>query len=296
MRYYILLLLVATVTTALAQPPYQISGNVYRIPYDNGTQMTVSRDHFTHTHPNFDVTGRYDLVGFGQGSGCNVYRLVAAAPGIIRRIVDTHNIRPPDCDPDCSDFNNYVWIEHANGEWSKYTHMKQNSVTQDAGLIVGDTVCAGTFLGYECDVGQADGRHLHFEVRHPNDPANVVISVAGGGMQRADALHYVPVINSISKHYLEDEDSWAGSGSNACTNTNITVPAITIQDSGFKIYMASSDIITNNNQVLYQNGSNGMLHAGNSITITPGFWATAGSYFHARIGNCGPTAFPGGCN
>jgi len=39
-----------------------------------------------------------------------------------------------------------------------------------------------------------------------------------------------------------------------------------------------------------------MFHAGNSITITPGFTAAAGTYFHARIGNCSSTSFPGGCN
>jgi len=296
MRNFIFILFLLCGYSAKAQPPYTLSENVYRVPYDNSTSMQVSRDHFTHTNPSFDVTGRYDLVGVGGGSGCSVYRLVAAAPGIIRRVVDHHDTHPPDCDPDCQDFNNYVWIEHANGEWTKYTHMKKNSASVDAGLVVGDTVCAGKFLGYECNIGQADGNHLHFEVRRPINPATIVISVAGGFMDRADALHLVPVINSISKHYFVDGDLWTGSGSNSCTNTNITVPAISMADSTFRIYMASTDILTNNNSVVYNNQSNGMFHAGNSITMTPGFNAKSGSYFHARIGNCSPTPFPGGCN
>ncbi len=279
-----------------AQPRFELSTNVYRVPYDNGYPMTVSRDHFTHTNPNFDVTGRYDLVGTGLGSGCSVYKIVAAAPGIIRRIVDNHNTRPPDCDPNCDNFNNYVWIEHANGEWSKYTHMKQNSVTSDAGLSVGDTVCAGRFLGYECDVGQADGRHLHFEVRRPNNPATITITVAGGFMARNDAAHLVPVINSISRHYFQDGDSWTGSSSTSCTNSNVTVTALTIPNDGFRIYMASNTIVTDNNAVKFQNGSNGMFHAGSSITLTPGFSAEAGTYFHSRVGNCATTPSPGGCN
>lgn len=296
MKYFLLVLFLAATLLAQSQPTFELSRNVYWLPYATGTVTLVSRDHFTHTSPDADVTGRYDLVGTGQGSGCSVYRLVAAAPGIIRRIVDNHNTRPPFCDPDCADFNNYVWIEHANGEWTKYTHMKQYSATQDAGLALNDTVCAGTFLGYECDIGQANGRHLHFEVRRPNNPANVTISVAGGFMARNDALHYVPVINSISKHYLQDSDTWIATGSNTCTNTNITVPAVTMPNNGYRVYMASSDITTNTNAVQFQNGSNGLFHAGSSVTFTPGFSANAGSYFHARIGNCAPTPFPGGCN
>jgi hypothetical protein len=278
----------------LGQPPYELSANVYRIPYVNSTAMTVSRDHFTHTSTQGDVTGRYDLVATGLGAGCGKYKLAAAAKGIVRRVVDSHNTN---CEASgCDDYNNYVWIEHASGEWTKYTHMKQYSASQDAGIAVGDTVCAGTFLGYECDIGFASGQHLHFEVRRPLNPATISISVKGGFMARGDALHLIPVINSISKHYLEAGDSWTASGSNSCTSTNITVPSISMPDSAFKIYMASTDIITNNNTVIFQNGSNGILHAGNSITITPGFKAVAGSYFNARIGSCAPTTIPGTCN
>lgn len=292
MRPCILLLLCTWLLQSHAQPRFELSRNVYRLPYSNGTSMKVNRDHFTHTSPDGDVTGRYDLVGTGEGSGCSVYRIVAAAAGIVRRVVDNHNTS---C-TSCSDDNNYVWIEHANGEWTKYTHMKRFSASQDAGLVVGDTVCAGKFLGYECDIGAASGQHLHFEVRRPNDPANINISVNGGFMDRADAAHYVPVINSISKHYMEDNDSWIALNTSTCTNTNINVPAMTINNDGYKVYMASGDINTGSNNVLLRNGASAVFHAGNSITFTAGFTAEPGSYFHAKIGNCGTTPFPGGCN
>ena len=128
------------------QPQFELSRNVYRVPYSNGITVTVNNDHYTH-----DPLGRYDLKGSGFGGSCGVaYPIVAAAEGIIRRIVDNNNVHGPDCSSNCTQYNNYVWIEHANGEWTKYSHMKYQSTTIDAGLSVGDQVCAGTFLGYEC--------------------------------------------------------------------------------------------------------------------------------------------------
>ena len=34
--------------------------------------------------------------------------------------------------------NNYVWISHANGEWTNYSHIAHDTVTKQAGLKVGD--------------------------------------------------------------------------------------------------------------------------------------------------------------
>ncbi|RYE15193.1 MAG: M23 family metallopeptidase [Sphingobacteriales bacterium] len=206
-------------------------------------------------------------------------------------MVDNHTAS---CE-DCSDDNNYVWIEHANNEWSKYTHMKRFSASVDAGLVAGDTICAGTFLGYECDIGAASGQHLHFELRRPNDPTDINISVNGGFMDRGDAVHLVPVINSNSKHYMEAGDTWTA-GSTANCATTVSVPAQTLSNDGYKVYMATSAINTNSNSIILRNGGSAVFHSGGSITFTPGFSAEAGSYCNAKIGGCSTTAFPGGCN
>lgn len=289
---YLLIAFLLVVLQLAGQPQFELSRNVYRLPYFNGITVTVNNDHYTH-----DPLGRYDLKGSGFGGSCGAtYPIVAAAEGIIRRIVDNHNVHGPDCSFNCTQYNNYVWIEHANGEWTKYSHMKYNSTTVDAGLSVGDQVCAGTFLGYECDIGQASGPHLHFEVRHPNDPANVQISTAGGFMSDAD--HRIPVINTISNHYLSDGDSWIATGTTACTSTDIgLIFATTINSGGIRVYMASGAITTFAGiGFTFQNGSNGLFHAGGSITLSPGFTASAGSYFEARIGNCATTNMAGVCN
>jgi hypothetical protein len=145
------------------------SKGVYRIPYADGTSIRIGNDHLTHK-----PIGRIDMNGTGGGS----YRIVAAADGIVRYVVDGFEQRL-DCKKDDGSYipisqqkNNFVWIEHANGEWTKYTHMTKGSASSKARLKVGQSVKAGTYLGDEGDVGCASGKHLHFEVGVPraSDP------------------------------------------------------------------------------------------------------------------------------
>jgi hypothetical protein len=150
----------------------------YRLPYADGTTVFVSNDFTTHS-----PIGRYDLRG---QDGDSPYSVVAAADGWIRYIVDSNTGHQ-------TGNNNFVWIEHpypycqpegvtwpgkpANydqtcvqclgdfcNEWTKYSHMSPGSTTGDAGLAEQDWVTAGTFLGYESDIGKAHNVHLHFEV------------------------------------------------------------------------------------------------------------------------------------
>ncbi len=139
----------------------ELSRGTYRIPYENGTKVHINRDFHDHNPP-----GKIDMAARGGGT----HRIVAAAAGIVRFIEDSHSkqqhpmrwLRHTD---DCN--NNYVWIEHDNGEWSKYSHMQQGTTTGKAGLNVGDRVAEGTYLGDEGKVGCAWPQHLHFEIVVP---------------------------------------------------------------------------------------------------------------------------------
>ncbi len=293
-----LLLLLFLFTNAVAQPQFELSRNVYRVPYANGTDVHITNDHYTHS-----PVGRYDMSGTGNGSSCsNNYRIVAAAEGIIRRIVDNHSLigSETDCDVvNCEDFNNYVWIEHANGEWTKYSHMAQNSTRVTAGLSVGDQVCAGTFLGYECEIGQASGPHLHFEVRAPFDTTNPpAISIAGGFMGNDVAAHRIPVFNTIGKHYMQGgDDITAGSSGGCSTITAYSLGTLSVVSStGINIKMANTSITTVSGALIkYLNGSNGLYQAGSRIILSPGFQAEQGCYFEARIATCATTNLTGTC-
>ena len=161
-----------------------ISAGTYRIPYQNGTTVEITGDHLTHDPPT-----RIDMKGV---AGSEPYRLVAAADGVIRFIVDQFGANRPDGNP-CN--NNFVWIEHDNGEWTKYSHMTKRSVTRDAGLSVGQRVRAGTFLGFEDDIGCAHGEHLHFEVAVPIDPNDPIDD--GGFIRGGSARNRIPRICGI---------------------------------------------------------------------------------------------------
>ncbi len=153
-----ILIALFTLLSSLGIAAQQESIGVYRIPYADGTRVRISGDFADHK-----PVGRIDMSGVGTRGP---FRIVAAASGTIRKIVDGFDEKvSSDSGRPCT--NNYVWISHSNGEWTKYSHMKRGSTTGEAGLREGQFVTAGRFLGYEDEVGCASGPHLHFEVGVP---------------------------------------------------------------------------------------------------------------------------------
>lgn len=150
------------------------SKGCYRIPYASGTAVTVTRDVRTH-----EPAGRVDLVARSGQDHRERYAVVAAAGGYIRYIEDGYS--KSNTGPVCK--NNYVWIEHPNGEWTKYSHLAQHSVRRKAGLHLDQWVDMGTYLGDEHGVGCASGSHLHFEVGIPSDKKPNPIAFLGGHLR-----------------------------------------------------------------------------------------------------------------
>jgi murein DD-endopeptidase MepM/ murein hydrolase activator NlpD len=62
-----------------------------------------------------------------------------------------------------SGWGNVVILEHADGTWTKYTHMRPGS----ARVSLGQSVCAGYWIGTQghtgCTAGGTCGDHLHFQ-------------------------------------------------------------------------------------------------------------------------------------
>lgn len=206
---------------ALSHGDFGDSDGFYRIPYADGSSVIITRDHHSHTPPN-----RIDMAGDVAG-----LEIVAAASGTIRAIVDRHGNTPgagdgfaadgstpqddalehscqdsDDVVGSCSDYNNYVWIEHPNGEWTKYTHFGTGTVT-DNGWDVGDWIEAGDVLGLEGDVGAASGRHLHHEVGIPDDPDDLTPFTELGGFMAFTGgfgVNVVPLVCDIDDNLYVD--------------------------------------------------------------------------------------------
>ena len=289
---------------------FPVSVGIYRIPYANGTAMTVSFDHHNHGGPAGANQGndRIDMVADSPPA-----TVVAAASGVVMAIVDIHGDSnnlgdgldvnglsgqllgdgvtvhtdalehscqdaSEDADSDgvldvgedlngngtldtsipnsaviglCQNYNNYIWIEHPNGEWSKYTHMATGSITGPPGnLSVGDTVLVGQVLGTEADIGRAGGRHLHHEVALRTDPTDdtpfggpfIPRAIPGGGNEPPggppgtgyyaggfiQGTNLVPFVCDIAGNLYADNSTSPGNNAftaNPCTNTAPTAAA-----------------------------------------------------------------------
>lgn len=69
-------------------------------------------------------------------------------------------------DPHRGIIGNYVVIQHANGEFSAYGHLKTGSVT----VTVGEAVRRGQQIGQVGDTGDSPLVHLHFQISDGPDP------------------------------------------------------------------------------------------------------------------------------
>lgn len=279
----LLVLLAAALVPAKAHGAFAgslpVSKGVYRIPYEDGTDVRFSNDHTNHP----TTLNRIDMAGTGGGP----YTIVAAGDGWIRFIDDTNTL--PQCggQPGCA--NNYVWIEHTNGEWSKYTHFATGSVTA-LGRFVGEFVATGTELGTEGDIGFASGPHLHFEIAVPNDPSNPIDSngfIVGDG--DATTTNYnrqnrIPVFCGIG--FAVDNEEVEADDCDADCASSVLVGA-GVADNQIRHTQAHDEVetIANVPHVVAAGGGEAM-RAGERVTLAPGFRAVNGAYFSASIGAC----------
>lgn len=267
-------LLVMIIALSIQAQTFMTSVNVYRVPYATGTIVLVSNDHWTHS-----PTGRIDMVA-QSGS----ITIVAAADGTIEAIVDHHTQSCSDPTPcSCAPFNNYVWLRHENGEWTKYTHFQTGSVT-DLGHQVGDFVTAGTALGLEGDIGCATGVHLHFEVAFPTTTMDPPFDPSGGGMLEGNAVNRIPVICNIPQNIFIENNLYVAAPCGGC-NQSATYSDPSLQSGEVEVIIVDESIVTSGSTVMHS-GSAAMFRAGNTILFNPGFHSHAGARFGALIRDC----------
>jgi murein DD-endopeptidase MepM/ murein hydrolase activator NlpD len=110
----------------------------------------VNRSYANHSNPP-------PAIDYGHNYGAPVF---AAQNGVVETAVDLP-----------TSYGTHVVLRHSGGAKTIYAHMIRGSLR----VKRGDAVRAGTQLGKLGDTGNADGAHLHFEVRGPGggtiDPA-----------------------------------------------------------------------------------------------------------------------------
>jgi murein DD-endopeptidase MepM/ murein hydrolase activator NlpD len=127
---------------------------LYSLPYAPGSQELVSQGYFdARTHAD-----EYAL-DFNLKEGTPVF---ATRDGLVIKVVD-HNDKS--CtDESCIQFNNFITIQHDDGTYADYGHLKQHS----AKVLVGDHVTTNTHIADSGSTGWATGPHLHLVIYLPS--------------------------------------------------------------------------------------------------------------------------------
>ncbi|MEL6342991.1 MAG: M23 family metallopeptidase [Myxococcota bacterium] len=118
-----------------------------------------------HSGSDFDLIGGFEAMDAGSAT------VIAAAPGVVTRVIDGNYDR---CrldlstfEPDCDGYPmipNVIIITHANGYTTDYVHLMQDS----AMVEVGQTVDRGALLGRVGSSGYSTAPHLHLGLETPD--------------------------------------------------------------------------------------------------------------------------------
>jgi len=125
----------------------------YALPYRPGTAYWIVQGYggkFTH-----QGRSRYSI-DFAMPEGTPIY---AAREGIV---VETRmDSDESGTTEEYRELANYIVIEHPDGTWAEYYHLKENGVE----VKVDEKVQTGQLIGYSGNTGYSKIPHLHFSVR-----------------------------------------------------------------------------------------------------------------------------------
>lgn len=131
-----------------------IAGGNWQYPFKSG--FTKTSDFGWRRHPIYG-TNKYhsgvDIVGSGS-----------------KHIYPVNDGTVVSVSYDSGGYGNYVVVNHGNGYWSLYAHMKTVYVKS------GQTVGKNTILGVEGSTGASTGSHLHLEIRKGSNSSSNAIN------------------------------------------------------------------------------------------------------------------------
>jgi murein DD-endopeptidase MepM/ murein hydrolase activator NlpD len=125
----------------------------YALPYRPGTAYWVVQGYggkFTH-----QGRSRYSI-DFAMPEGTPIY---AAREGVVAETrMDSDESGTTE---EYRELANYIIIEHPDGTWAEYYHLKENGVE----VKVDEKVQTGQLIGYSGNTGYSKIPHLHFAIR-----------------------------------------------------------------------------------------------------------------------------------
>ena len=108
-----------------------------------------------------------DIVALDKERENNV---IASKSGIVVFPSEDDRIDYHSYDKDASGYGNYVIIQHEDGNYTLYAHLKENTISVRAGQKVEQ----GQIIGKIGDSGNCISKHLHFELRYGENKAKYV--------------------------------------------------------------------------------------------------------------------------
>jgi murein DD-endopeptidase MepM/ murein hydrolase activator NlpD len=125
---------------------------LYRVPFKRGTTVRVSQGfNGSASHKGYS---RY-AVDFAVNTGTPIY---AAREG--RVVATKSNGNRGGFERSFGQYANFIVIEHSDGTFGKYYHLKQGGVA----VRINQRVKQGELIGYSGNTGYSSGPHLHFSV------------------------------------------------------------------------------------------------------------------------------------
>lgn len=114
-------------------------------------KILITQKYKTSIHEAIDLVGENYSLDY----------IISHSAGVVEKVRKDYKTN----DISGNSYGNFVKIQHDNGYYTLYAHLKYGSVD----VNVGDRVKKGSTIWYMGDTGHANGAHLHFEVRNEND-------------------------------------------------------------------------------------------------------------------------------